>query len=162
MHERQRKTNFVDQHVQGALVKRMVLQWCTLLVIVCAASASLQVLANPFRSLSEHTSALWASQGPLFVVLLFLFPVFVWDLVKFSNRFVGPVYRLRNGLQTLADGGRPAPITLRDDDFWQDLPVVFNQALDRLPKERNVAPAESALTVEPTAQAGEYAANLAN
>ena len=40
--------------------------------------------------------------------------------------------RLRNALRELADGRPAQPLNFRDDDFWRELAVDFNQAAARV------------------------------
>ena len=46
-----------------------------------------------------------------------------------SNRFVGPMYRLRNTLRQLADGESVHPIKLREKDFWIDVADDVNRVI---------------------------------
>jgi nitrogen fixation/metabolism regulation signal transduction histidine kinase len=127
-----RKKTFVDPQVQGALVRRLVFHWLGFFAVASLIAFCLQVLANPFRSLDQHFEQLWWTHGPFLLVMVFLLPVFVVDTVRLSNRFSGPIYRLRKTIQNIAQGGAIRPLKFRDFDFWQDLAVDFNQMIERL------------------------------
>jgi len=62
-----------------------------------------------------------------------LFPVFAYDSIKLSHRFVGPIMRLRRVLRQAALGEHVPPLQFRQDDFWQDLAGSFNTLMERLP-----------------------------
>jgi len=128
----ERKKTFVDPKVQGALVRRLVMHWLSFLLVASLVAFCLQVLSNPFRSLSEHVQQLWWTHGPFLLVMVFLLPVFVLDTIKMSNRFVGPIYRLRQVILEIAQGDLPPRLKFRDFDFWQGLAEDFNRMVDQL------------------------------
>jgi len=127
-----RKKTFVDPKVQGALVRRLVLHWCAFIAAAALLAFVLQVLSNPFRSIREHAQQVWWTHGPFLLVLVFLLPVFIVDTIKLSHRFAGPIYRLRQTVRTLAQGGKFTPMKFRELDFWHGLADDFNLMVDRL------------------------------
>ncbi len=128
----ERKKTFVDPQVQGALVRRLILHWVGFFVTASIVTFSLQVLSNPLLPLSVHVEELWWTQGPFLVVMVFLLPMFVLDTIKLSHRFAGPIYRLRQTISKIAEGGAPPKLKFRDFDFWQGLAEDFNKMIDRL------------------------------
>jgi hypothetical protein len=52
-----------------------------------------------------------------------------------SNRFVGPLVRLRRSMRKLARGEHVDPICFRDNDFWHDFANEFNAVAARVQKE---------------------------
>lgn len=130
-----RRKLFVDRAVQGSLLRRVALHWAvyfTALVIVLGIFYVLQSLAT-----SQRMSLFDFFQGQVitFVVLLALFPVFLYDTLKLSHRFAGPMVRLRNGLRDWADGKEVGTIKFRTRDFWSDLAENFNKAIERSNRE---------------------------
>lgn len=76
---------------------------------------------------------LWGESGTLGIVavaMLVLFPAFALDSVRFSNRFVGPISRLRRGLRELAENKTTETIRFRDDDFWAEMADEFNKVVE--------------------------------
>lgn len=128
----QRKKLFIDPEVQGALARRLVWQWVVFTGVAAALAVALEWLNNPFAPVGEVAAEAWWTYGPLLLALVCLLPVFVVDTVKISNRFVGPVFRLRQAARAVAAGQRPAPLKFRDSDFWRgmadDMNVVFDKA----------------------------------
>jgi nitrogen fixation/metabolism regulation signal transduction histidine kinase len=57
------------------------------------------------------------------------------DFVQFTNRFAGPVLRLRAAMRQVARGEAAPPLSFRDDDFWQELAADFNRIAARLSNE---------------------------
>lgn len=126
-----RKKTYVDPQVQGALVRRLIFHWFAFLGVASGVAFCLQVLSDPFTNVSEHFRQLWWSQGPFLVVMLFMLPAFVLDTIKLSNRFAGPIYRLRSIVREIARGGSVRRLQFRDFDFWQGLASDFNAMTDR-------------------------------
>jgi len=138
-----RKKTFVDPKVQGALVRRLVLHWFSFIAVAAIVAFCLQILTNPFRSISEHGQEVWWTHGPFLLVMFFMLPVFIVDTIKLSNRFAGPIYRLRLTIRSLAEGESFKPLRFRDFDFWQGLADDFNMMVDRLTGPKRELPALS-------------------
>lgn len=132
MSKHNRKKTFVDPKVQGALVRRLVLHWFCFIAVAAIVAFCLQILTNPFRSIREHGQEVWWTHGPFLLVMFFMLPVFIVDTIKLSNRFAGPIYRLRNTIRSVADGEKFHPLKFRDFDFWQGLADDFNAMVARL------------------------------
>jgi len=87
--------------------------------------------------------------GPGLVASLVLLPVALMDVLRLSNRFVGPVGRLRKGLKDLASGNRTEPLLFRDDDFWRDMAGDFNEVAAKLAVAASREPAQTERIEEP-------------
>jgi hypothetical protein len=133
MNNRRRKF-WIDRDVQGALVSRVIFHWLLLFAISALFLPMFRLLNAaqidaPFSTLLRRA---WVDTAPIFVFMLLLLPFFVWDTVKLSNRFAGPMYRIRKALGGLAAGKEVDPIRLRDDDFWKEAAHDFNVVRERL------------------------------
>ncbi len=105
---------------------------------VCMTSIGL-VVASAF-------SVLWANVmesefswlGPFVLVgggvLSFAIMIFLGLFV--TNRVAGPLFRLRQHMQAVADGENPDPIVSREDDFTSELFREYNRLLARMGKKR--------------------------
>ena len=144
MAQPQRTKHFIDKKVQGALARRILLHWLVFLAMAFAVSFIVQVLSNPFVSLTTHVENLWWTQGPFLLVTVFLLPVFVVDTVKLSHRFAGPIFSLRRAIREVAAGEPARKLKFRRGDFWQDLAQDYNAMLVRFGalKEEPAAPAK--------------------
>lgn len=127
-----RKTKYIDPAVQGALVRRLVMHWLAFTAITTFAVLGLQWFENPFVSIGDTVRQAWASYGAVVLILACLAPVFIYDSIKVSSRFTGPIHRLREGLATLANGQSASTLTFRDDDFWHELANDFNRVAERV------------------------------
>jgi hypothetical protein len=126
-----RRFEYIDPEVQGALARRIAFHWIAYTAVATTLVVGLKWLTNPFTPLGDHLLEAWWTYGPLLMVLVGIAPVFVYDAVKLSNRFTGPVLRLKAATRALAEGRRPAPIRLRDGDFWKELAGDFNLVVER-------------------------------
>jgi hypothetical protein len=125
----------VDREVQAALMMRTAWYW-----LFCLLSISLMLICwdayhGPSRRFIDLASELYFRYGPALAASLILLPIVMLDVMRLSNRFVGPVARLRGGLRELADGRPAQPLNFRDDDFWRELATDFNRAAARLARE---------------------------
>lgn len=117
---------FVDPEVQGALVARAIIYW-----VICTLSIALlllcwRVLTGPARPVWFHLENMWFFYGPALIASLIVLPVAITDMIRVSNRFAGPMTRLRHGMRALAKGQRVPPIEFRKDDFWYEFAEEFN------------------------------------
>ena len=69
---------------------------------------------------------------PPLLIFLLLLPVAAWDAVKVSHRVVGPLVRIRHGLQQLAAGQPVQPVRFREGDYLLELRDDFNAMLNAL------------------------------
>lgn len=138
----QRRKQFVDAKVQGALARRLIFHWLVFFGVATLVALVLQVLTDPLRPAGEHLRRAWSMHGPFFVVMLFLLPVYVLDTIKLSHRFTGPIVNLRRSMRAVVDGGPPHKLKFRRTDFWHELADDYNALLSRLAPEVEDAPAD--------------------
>ena len=138
-----RKRLFVDKNVQGALVARVVLYWFFCLITITLMLLCWRILTGPARMFYTHFGDMWFFYGPAAVASLLLLPMVIVDIVRLSNRFVGPLLRLRRSMQALARGEHVEPIQFRDGDFWQDFANDFNAVVQRIEEQKAETEAKS-------------------
>ncbi|MDZ7617027.1 MAG: hypothetical protein U1E05_08485 [Patescibacteria group bacterium] len=141
-----RKQLFVDPKVQGALVIRAVVYWVACIVTISLMLLCWRILTGPARPLFTHFDDMWFFYGPAIIASLLLLPMVVADIIRLSNRFAGPMLRLRRSMRALARGEHVSPIEFRDSDFWQDFAEEFNQLLVRVQGPESVLDDESPAT----------------
>lgn len=127
-----RKRLFVDPKVQGALMIRVVCYWMICLVTVSLMLLCWRIITGPARLFYTHLDDMWFHYGPAMVASLVLLPLVMVDIVRLSNRFAGPMLRLRRTMQQVARGEHVEPISFRDGDFWQEFAQDFNALLARI------------------------------
>ncbi len=132
MSARIRKRLSVDDQVQGAISRRLGLYFCTALVFMLLPSTIARTFLEPERLFLTHLWDVIWEYWPLLLTLTAAMPFVFYDTLKLSNRFAGPIYRLRRQLQRFGSGEVISPIKFRDDDFWQDLATEVNTLLERV------------------------------
>lgn len=139
MAEFKRSRLFIDPQVQGRLLCRVVAYWI-MGVTVIGALAGLQVWVESHGApLSVVLNRALLAFGPALIAAVVLLPLILFDALRFSNKFSGPMHRLRNEVRRLADGTSYAPIVFREGDYWYDLAQEFNRLAERLEQAEAVA-----------------------
>lgn len=127
-----RKKSFVDAEVQGALLLRLAGHWCLFVIANCVAFAFWEVLIERSAGSERAASPVLSALVPCLITSAALLPAFLYDTVRLSNRFAGPVMRLRKALRDLAEGRPIEPLKFRKGDFWASAADDFNAAIRRL------------------------------
>ena len=130
---RKRSKLFVDYPVQGALVRQLLLHW----VIACCVIFFFLFVMQMFRGglhtpFSMHMSQMWEQYGVLLIVLATVFPVFVFDSIRMSHRFAGPMVSFGRALEKLAQGEQVPEVHFRKSDFWKQMADNLNRIANRL------------------------------
>ena len=142
-----RRKLLIDKDVQLGLVGQLVIHWALFLAAtVCVLPiARAIILADINTSPMERMKGVGLDTAILLVVFLLLFPYFMYDSIKVTNRFAGPMYRLKTTIRALASGAPFKGLHFRVGDYWQDVAEDFNAMMDRIGVERTqVAESEDA------------------
>jgi hypothetical protein len=137
--KRMRKRLFVEPKVQGALVARVLLYWFVCLITVALMILCWNVVRTP-RMFYTFFDDMWFRYAPALLASFALLPMVIIDIVRLSNRFAGPLLRLRRSMRALARGEHVEPLHFRDGDFWQEFAEEFNAVVARLEREGRAAP----------------------
>jgi hypothetical protein len=140
--KRLRKHLFVDPRVQGALVARVVLYWVVCLISMMLLLLCWQILTGPARLFHKQFGELWFYYEPAVIASCLLLPLVIIDVVRFSNRFVGPLLRLRRSMRELSRGEYVEPLKFRDTDFWREIADEFNAVRARVQESAGPLPTE--------------------
>ena len=127
-----RKHLLVDRRVQGGLILRVLLYWVTCLISLVLLLLCWRVTTGPLQLFQTHLTEMWAQYAPAMIGSLLLLPIVVLDMLRVSNRFAGPLVRLRGAMARLARGEKVKPIRFRDGDYWQEFAEEFNRLLARI------------------------------
>ena len=126
---KRRLQKYVDREVQSSLLKRHCVHWILFIVAnVVAMTMWTKLIDTPTEPWEATISMTWQRIFPFLLVSFALAPVFIWDAIKLSNRFAGPIVRVRRALAQIADGQLPQTIEFRHGDFWKSLASDFNRA----------------------------------
>jgi hypothetical protein len=131
-----RQQLLIDENVQGSLLRRTALYSGACAVYFIVILVFTESMSNPdepisaglYRCLDE---AIYWAPG-----LVLLAPVIAYDMLRLSNRFVGPFFRLRREMTRLIDRESIEPLSFRDGDYWIEVADIFNEIRDELIKLR--------------------------
>lgn len=132
MNTKKRRILFVDRPVQGELVRRVIVYWLLCMLVVTNMAVCWLVIPQNPSSLHEFVGMTYKVLGPVLTTSVFVVPLIIIDIIRMSNRFAGPVYRLHREIHRIADGQAASPIQLRRRDHWQEVADDFNRMLDRI------------------------------
>jgi hypothetical protein len=145
-----RRQLFVDPEVQGALVLKTALYWVMCVVAIALMLLCWRIVTGPARMFHTHFEDMWFQFGPALLASFVVLPLVIYDILRMSNRFCGPLFRLRRSLRALARGEHVDPISFRDGDFWPEIAQEFNALLACL--QRDVPLSEPHVADESTGQ----------
>lgn len=130
-----RRRYLVDREAQGALLLRAVRYWVT--SVFCVGSFTVLGWLFVWPGIPAVVGQ-WEQLSPMLSVLgmglaasALIMPIVLYDFLRMTNRFAGPVYRLERSMRDLAAGRPVTPVKLRDDDYWGHLADAYNQVLAR-------------------------------
>ncbi len=132
MKKKKRSRYLVDPKVQVPLLVRMVLYGLAYLGAIASLVGLQVVLSNQDVSSSVLAARVAVSFGPALLASVVMLPLVLFDCVRFSNRFCGPMHRLRGQVAKLVDEGNAEKLTFRRDDFWYELAEQFNRLADKM------------------------------
>lgn len=128
-----RRKALVDAEVQGGILRKVALHW--VLLFVCNTMALmiwLRLFEQPDVGWGQTFGECVTRFLPFFIVTCALIPAFVWDTLKLTNRFAGPISRLRSSLRDAREGRHVAPLHFRTNDYWNEIASNFNAVMNRI------------------------------
>lgn len=122
-----RSQTVVDREVQYGVVKKIAVHW--LVLFVCNSIALMiwvTLFEQPEMGWRDNFAESFRRFLPFFVITAALIPAFVLDTLKLTNRFAGPISKLRGEMKNAADGKPVRPLHFRSDDYWCEVADGFN------------------------------------
>jgi hypothetical protein len=134
-----------DRRLQGTLLVHTLVYWFYCLFSVCLIAMCWIVWTTRPSSSAEMVQRLWLNFGPALLGSVLLLPLVLMDCLRLTNRFAGPMVRIRRAMQQLAEGRVPEEVHVREGDFWQEFAGHLNQVIRRTDALGPVAPADAAV-----------------
>jgi hypothetical protein len=127
-----RQQLLIDKDVQGAVLQRTILYSVCCVVyflVIMFFSTTAETPEDKWHEIVMKCldEAVYWAPG-----LMLLTPVIAYDLLTLTNRFAGPVFRLRREMQRLTSGEESYPLSFRDGDYWMEMADLFNQVRDEM------------------------------
>ena len=128
-----RRTQIInDQIVQGELMFRAIVYWFFCLLIIELLVLAWAMLTGPPQTLAALVRESLGVSAPAAFGMILLLPFILVDVLKVSNRFVGPIQSVRATMRQLSDGVPARRVYLRRDDFWHELAHYTNLVADKI------------------------------
>ncbi len=148
-----RHTLLVDCDVQGMILRRTALYATACGLYFAVILIFSESLSNPQQSIGAAILQCMDEMIYWLPGLAILAPVIAYDILRITNRFTGPVFRLRREMTRLAEGQDVPPMVFREGDSWCDMSEIFNQIRDEMIELRGAkqesANAESSVSPQP-------------
>lgn len=124
---RMRKRLFVNSEIQFGLIRRTIIHWGLYMIAVLLAVMLWFTYRNHDASISTIINESFVNFAPALFAGVVLLPIFLYDQLKFSQRMVGPIYRMRREMSKLIRGEGVQKIRFRNQDHWPELADEFNR-----------------------------------
>jgi len=126
----QRKRYLVDRPIQLQIAGRVAIYWGAGMMFVILPLALIRTISGGLfaNNILHVCSDYW----PVFAMMLALLPFAIVDSIRFSNKFAGPIYRLRTDLKRYEEGEKIEPIRFREGDCYTDLPDSINALISKV------------------------------
>ena len=136
-----RRRLLIDGPVQIGLVKRIVLHWVTFLAaVVVVLPLYRAIVTGDFATpLSQRVTQVGIESAILLTLFAALLPYFIYDTLRLTNRFAGPMYRLHQTIRAVAKNKDAPPLSFREGDYWHTVAKDFNTMLESV-QERAAQP----------------------
>ncbi len=145
-----RKRFWIDPF-QTKLFYRVALYWIVYTFTLFNFLFAWRLLREGSENLGPLFVATVYDNIPLLVSAVIVTPWLALDAVRFANRLVGPLYRFRKTMHSIAANEPVGPIRLRKDDFLTEMQDDFNAMLEALAERGGVQRQE---TNQATAKVG--------
>lgn len=127
----QRKIILIDKEVQLRIAGRVIIYWCAAILFVILPLTFFKTFTVPGSLFLNNLVEVGREHSPVFLIMLAFLPLAVYDSIKLSHKFTGPIYRLRKDLDRFQNG-EDVKFSFRKDDFWTDIPESINAIVDKI------------------------------
>jgi len=108
----------------------MVIYFLVYSVTLCHVAFLYEVMANLPDALARGMWALYVEffgrQQPFLIACLAVLPILLYDMLKFSHRIAGPLYRCKKTMDAMTAGKAVTEFQPRQHDLLRDLIQSFN------------------------------------
>ena len=127
--QQKRKVYLVDNFLQLGIAFRVVVYCLAAFMFVLLTLTFWQTFVTDGGLFAEHLINSCRRHAPVLVGMFLFLPFAIYDSIKLSHKFAGPIQRLRTDLENFHDD-KSIRVHFRDHDYLQDLPDTVNELLD--------------------------------
>lgn len=159
-----RKKLFVNRHLQGTITLRFVYYWGIYHLSVWHGAFMYFFLkerlmqltgGGQMRSVKELYAHFMHEYTPIIAAAVLLVPIVIYELIRQTHRFAGPLVRFSNAMKDVMAGKPVKQIKLRDGDLLGEFESLFNEFLAFHHAKVEEAQAQAAPAVPPMTAAEE-------
>lgn len=135
---KKRRQLLIEPEVQGSLMVRAILYWLACIATIEFLSLTWFIATGPEQPtfadyfINQH----WGLAFVRMCASVLLLGPIIYDMLRLSNRFAGPVFRMQRVLRKVAAGEPIEHVKLRDNDYWHGFAADLNAALAKLAEQR--------------------------
>jgi hypothetical protein len=122
----------VDGRLQGALLGRVLFYWCLCVAGILLLAGIQAAWTGQQADWPVVINRVLLGFGPALIASVALLPLVLFDALRFSHRFAGPLTRLTKDAARLADGEDVPPVVFRKGDFWREYAMQFNRVAEEV------------------------------
>ena len=126
-----RKNYLIDSHLQFSIVTRVFVYFVASILFVALTLTFWNTYVSVGGSFLGNLVSTFTLHSPVFLMSILFLPFAIYDSLKLSHRFAGPIYRLRQDLEMYKSDSK-VRTRIRKTDFLQDLPDSINDLLEEL------------------------------
>ncbi len=115
-----------DPKVQLGLAARIGVYW-----VICQGLMTLIILGMFTIQGESPIKSPWSLLLPALIISGLFLPAALLDFMIFSNRIVGPLFRLRNFAKSWAESETAQALHFRKGDFYSDIAENFNRICEK-------------------------------
>lgn len=111
---------------------RAVAYWCFYVLVIIELLMCWDIALGPDGAFFSQfrMDQIWQQHDTVLIASLLVLPVVLYDVLRVSNRFVGPIYRMRRTLRSLAAGEYVGKLQFRKGDYRLELADEINAVAD--------------------------------
>jgi hypothetical protein len=143
-----RRRFLVDCEVQTAILLRIFIFGSAATLYFAITLVCTQWMNEPERTFLETLMKCLEDIAYWLPGFFLLGPIVAHDILKVTNQFSGPIHRLQEEMQLLANGESERPLSFREDDYWKDLTGAYNRLRGELLQLRKMVEEQNLIAAE--------------
>lgn len=129
MTKAKRDLHYVEPKLRSCITARIFFYWTACVVFSTLPLIIGTTLVNSDRLFVDHLGVLFQRYWPLYLMILGILPFAIKDVMRVTNRTLGPLDRLRREMARFRQTGQYSPIKCRNDDFLCEFIEEINDTM---------------------------------
>lgn len=146
-----RNSKYVDADLQGNLMIRLAGYWLIYniaLLLTLGGNRLVGLLPDILSGDSNVNlgllySGFLADMKPLMLAMAVFCPLMIWDMIRYSHRVAGPLYRFKKAMREHMAGQELTTVKLREGDMLMDFQHTYNDFVQHVRNQRGLETANA-------------------